>query len=96
MKRDRWRAHLSYVASILQRLNEQRTATAGIERLVTGATIMTALGLSPGPRIGRLLEAIDEAVAAEEVRTVEEAIGLARRLNSELDANEPDRAAGAA
>ena len=52
--------------------------------------------MSPGPQVGRLLEAIDEAVAAEEVRTVEEAIDLARRLNSELDKNRTNKAAGAA
>ena len=42
------------------------------------------------------LPAIDEAVAAEEVRTVEEAIDLARRLNSELDKNRRNKTAGAA
>ncbi|MBI2868156.1 MAG: CCA tRNA nucleotidyltransferase [Chloroflexi bacterium] len=48
-------------------------------RLVTGDDLMQAISLPPGPVIGRLLEKVNEAHAAGEVRTKEDAIDLARR-----------------
>ncbi len=46
---------------------------------VRGDDLIAELGLEPGPVVGRLLDAIDEAAFAEEVRTREEALALARR-----------------
>ena len=46
---------------------------------IRGDDLMAELGLEPGPAVGRLLDAIDEAAFAEEVRTREEALALARR-----------------
>jgi hypothetical protein len=40
---------------------------------------MSELGLPPGPAIGRLLGALEEAQAAGEVTSREEALDLARR-----------------
>jgi poly(A) polymerase len=48
--------------------------------LVRGDVLAGALELEPGPRLGRLLAAIDEARFAGEVTTPDEAIALARRL----------------
>jgi poly(A) polymerase/tRNA nucleotidyltransferase (CCA-adding enzyme) len=48
-------------------------------RLVDGKTLMDALGLTPGPEVGRLLSLIQEAQAAGEVADPEEALILARR-----------------
>jgi hypothetical protein len=42
---------------------------------------MAALALSPGPEVGRLLEAVREAQATGEVTSREEALALAERLN---------------
>ncbi len=50
--------------------------------LVSGSELMPALGLAPGPEVGRLLAAIREAQAAGEVRDADEAIELARRLHA--------------
>jgi hypothetical protein len=44
---------------------------------------MAALGIDPGPELGRLLAAIDEAHAVGEVSTQEEALALARSLSTE-------------
>jgi hypothetical protein len=47
-------------------------------RLVDGNTLMKALGLTPGPEVGRLLNLIQEAQAAGEVSDAEEALAYAR------------------
>ncbi|MFL5845764.1 MAG: HD domain-containing protein [Solirubrobacteraceae bacterium] len=48
--------------------------------LVRGDELAAALGIAPGPEIGRLLEALREAQFAGEVATREEALALAHRL----------------
>lgn len=51
-------------------------------RLVDGHQLMQAFRLAPGPMIGELLAAIEEAQAEGRVRTADEALALAReRLN---------------
>ncbi len=47
-------------------------------KLVDGRQLMAALGLPPGPLIGRLLQAVQEAQAEGRVAGVEEAIRVAR------------------
>jgi len=74
---DDWRAHLGVVGYILVwRFQEELAAPP---RLVTGHDLMDALSLAPGPLVGRLLEAVQEAQAAGEVTTREQALALARR-----------------
>jgi len=48
-------------------------------RLVTGHDLL-ALGLAPGPRIGQILRAVEDARLEGRVRTREEALALARDL----------------
>jgi len=50
--------------------------------LVRGDELAAELGLVPGPAIGRLLDALDEARFTGEIRTRDEAVGLARSLGS--------------
>ena len=45
---------------------------------VDGDDLMAALGLEPGPDLGRLLDQIDEAAFAGEVRSPDDALALAR------------------
>jgi putative nucleotidyltransferase with HDIG domain len=45
---------------------------------VRGDELISALGIAPGPEVGRLLEAIREAAFAGEVRSREDALALAR------------------
>jgi poly(A) polymerase len=86
---ERWRGHVAYAAYVLENgLAQAKTVTAR-PRLVTGADLIEALGLEPGPRVGGLLALIDEAVATGEVSTREEALALAREETSPPAAASP-------
>jgi tRNA nucleotidyltransferase (CCA-adding enzyme) len=47
-------------------------------RLIDGHDLINIFGLSPGPKIGELLESVREAQAAGEVTTREEALAYIR------------------
>ncbi|MCD6351152.1 MAG: HD domain-containing protein [Armatimonadetes bacterium] len=57
------------------RLSQQHQARP---RLLTGHDLMRELGLAPGPLLGRVLEAVEEAIEEGRVRTKDEALALAR------------------
>jgi len=81
---DDWQAHLNVVGFILAwRFQEELAAPP---RLVTGHDLMDALGLAPGPLVGQLLEAVQEAQAAGEVATREQALALARQELDRMEA----------
>jgi tRNA nucleotidyltransferase/poly(A) polymerase len=48
--------------------------------VIDGTTLMRALGLTPGPTVGRLLRAVQEAQAEGRVGSAEDALTLAREL----------------
>ena len=50
------------------------------EPLVTGRDLLERLGIEPGPAVGRILRALQEAQATGEVSTSEGALGLAKSL----------------
>ena len=77
---DRWASHARMLGNLLQAEREQAPAR-GLQRLVNGHDLMQRLGIPPGPQVGRLLAQIDEARAAGEVATREEALALAETLN---------------
>jgi poly(A) polymerase len=75
MTPDAWRRQVAYMNSLLVRSFED----AGIvhpPRLLTGYDIMSALSLTEGPAVGRLLAALEEAQAAGEVRDRDEALAF--------------------
>lgn len=74
----RWLEHVAFADYVLSYYYEEAEAEAP-PRLVNGHELMEALGLEPGPLVGRLLNVINEAQAAGEVSTKEEALALARR-----------------
>ena len=76
---DRWANHARMLGNLLDAGREQAPAE-GARRLLTGHDLMQHLNLPPGPQIGRLLEQIDEARAAGEISTREEALALADGL----------------
>jgi poly(A) polymerase len=82
LERDRWAGHVAYVRWVLEN-GQHQESTSKTSRLIDGEALMTALNLEPGPEIGRLLAAIDEAHAVGELSTQEEAIELARKLIDE-------------
>ena len=72
-----WQSLLNVVSELCHHYFEQHEATVAPPLLVDGRTLMEALSLQPGPEIGRLLRLIQEAQAAGEVETAEQAIQLA-------------------
>ena len=50
---------------------------------VTGDELAAAVGVEPGPELGRLLGEIEAAVFAGEVSSPDEALALANRLRAE-------------
>jgi poly(A) polymerase len=77
---DDWQGHCRLIGHILHKGLDQDGAPQKTHRLVDGHLLIEALGLSPGPLVGRLLEAIQEAYGAGEIATQEEALQLASRL----------------
>lgn len=79
MRFSTWRGHVAHINYLLaRRYLDQPPAEP--PRLVTGDDIMAALAIPPGPLVGRLLAAVEEARALGEVSTREEALALAKRL----------------
>jgi len=62
--------------------------------LITGADVL-ALGLAPGPAVGRILRAVENARLEGEIRTREEALAAARALVASSREAPPDRGSGA-
>ncbi len=75
-----WREHAAMTDYVLNRHFEE-AALSRPPKLIDGHDIMKEYGLTPGPRIGALLEALKEAQAAGEVTDRQEALKfVARRL----------------
>lgn len=72
-----WHYHTRVVAHVLEEQHRQEAAPPA--RLLTGHDIMVILGLEPGPRVGQLLEVVEEARAAGEISTRDEALELVRK-----------------
>jgi poly(A) polymerase len=69
----RWRHALPHLAELARREGE---ALIDPPRLVDGAEVQAILGVSPGPEVGRALQAVREAQVDGKIRTKEEAIAL--------------------
>ena len=71
-----WLDHARMVGHILH-VGTNEPVSPASKRLITGHDLMTHFKLKQGPQIGSLLEAIEEARAAGELETPEQALGLA-------------------
>jgi poly(A) polymerase len=72
-----WQEHAQMVEYVLaQHLEQQRLVVPA--KLVDGHDLIHIFGLSPGPKIGEVLEAVREAQASSEVTTREEALAYIR------------------
>ncbi|MCI0396345.1 MAG: HDIG domain-containing protein, partial [Chloroflexi bacterium] len=76
-----WPRLLVVVEELYSHYFERYKETIRPALLLDGHTLMEALGLLPGPEIGRLLRLIEEAQAAGEITTREEALRLAREAH---------------
>ena len=75
LRLESWREHTSLVDYVLSR----RFEGEGVVRppkLINGHDIIDLFGLSPGPKVGELLELVREAQAAGEIRSREEALAF--------------------
>ena len=71
-----WLNHARMISHVLD-TGSQEPVSVATPRLVNGHDLMSHLGLSPGPHIGSLLATIEEARAAGEIETQEQALELA-------------------
>ncbi len=76
-----WRKLTALVAHLFRHYFEHHEETVAPPQLINGRELITALSLTPGPEVGRLLRLITEAQAAGEIQTKGEAIALARQEN---------------
>jgi tRNA nucleotidyltransferase/poly(A) polymerase len=77
---DHYRDHLQVVSLMLEAYWRKRTEIVSPQPLVTGADVMQALGVGPGPQVGQLLEASREAQAEGLVSSKAEALEYLRGL----------------
>lgn len=75
---EEWNSHCRVINHILHEHQKQRTKILPV-KLVDGRDIMNAFDLAPGPLVGELLAAVNEAHASGEISTREEALALVRR-----------------
>lgn len=73
-----WIRQLDVARALLEAWWEQTETQVAPPALLTGHDLMQALGLPPGPQVGRLLEEIREAQAAGEITDRPQAIAYAR------------------
>lgn len=76
-----WQRHTNLVDYVLNQLFKQESVVLP-PKLISGYDLINKFNLSPGPEIGKLLEAIREAQACQEVSTKDEALAYASRLLS--------------
>jgi poly(A) polymerase len=73
----RWQEHTGVVRYVLEQHSPEESRPA---KLVDGHDIINIFGISPGPKVGKLLEAVREAQAVGEVASREAALGLIKKL----------------
>lgn len=74
-----WQAAIDTVHSLLEGYFERPAEMIRPAPLLSGDDLIRDFGLSPGPQIGELLDALREAQAAGEVGSREEAVALVER-----------------
>jgi poly(A) polymerase len=78
---DSWERLLDVVTGLFHHFFEAHADTIAPPPLLDGRALMAALSLAPGPEVGRLLAMLEEAQAAGEIATHEEAVALAREAH---------------
>jgi tRNA nucleotidyltransferase/poly(A) polymerase len=78
LTQETWIATLDICRIFLENYWEKPTETVYPPRLLDGNQVMTAFELKPGPRVGKVLEAIREAQATGKVSTREEALSFVK------------------
>jgi poly(A) polymerase len=81
-----WQQHTGLIDYILTQHYSQESVAAPA-RLINGHDLIEKLNLGLGPEIGRLLEAVHEAQACQEINTRDEALAYASRLLASKEGN---------
>ncbi len=88
---DEWGRRLDVARTLLEAQFEHPEASIRPPAVIRGDELAAALGLDPGPLLGRLLERIREAQASGDVTTRAQAIEIARMaLRRDADASDAD------
>ena len=74
-----WRRRVSHCSLVMESILAEPADDKAAPQLVNGHRLMEALGVGPGPRLGQILEAVREALAAGEISTPVQALEFARR-----------------
>jgi len=77
LKLSHWQKHAQVVEYVLSQRFEQESITHP-PKLVDGHNLINIFSMSPGPKIGEILEAVREAQASGEVTTRQEALAYIR------------------
>ncbi len=86
-----WDALLDVAAALLDVYFHQYERIVAPPRLLDGRAIMELLAIPPGHEIGRLLKLLEEAQAAGEVTTTDEAIAFVRQHHAAGNQAEADQ-----
>jgi poly(A) polymerase len=81
-----WQEHTRMTEYVLEKHFQEENLAAPF-KIIDGNDVMKSLGLSPGPIIGELLEALREARAAGEITTRAQAVKYLKRLFRERAKN---------
>jgi len=73
-----WQEHANMVDYVLTEYFEEKSKGT-LPKLVDGHDLISIFGMSPGPRVGEILEAVREAQAAGELTTKEETLAYIER-----------------
>ena len=75
---DKWREHTHSLAYVLEERFKDESVVA-LPKLISGHDLIDIYGMTPGPQVGELLEAVREAQADGEVATREEALSFVQK-----------------
>jgi poly(A) polymerase len=78
-----WREHARMTEHVLAGRFEERSLSAPV-KLIDGHDVMKLLKLSPGPRVGELLEAVREARAAGEIADRQQALAYIGKIVNKM------------
>ncbi len=81
MEREEWKSYTKVIRHALETGLHQEEEVSS-PRLVDGYEVMDALGLKPGPILGKVLNVVEEAQATGEIASRKEALALAREVAS--------------
>jgi len=86
LDRQQWQEHIQTTTEVLNNYFKEESPSRP-PKLVDGHDVMNNFGLSPGPRVGELLEAVHEARAAGEISDRQQALEYIKRLLNNKDNN---------